>query len=158
MEGVALILWNLVATPFIGRKRLRWSTVETEAIDPLPGDGLVPQPKWSHTLGITIDASPDDVWPWIAQLGQGRGGFYTYQTLENMVGCRITNTTEILPEHQHPVVGEGIHLYADASLPHDHERRPAFNRPDPDSQLDIHTADPSRRPLDSWITAPTRSE
>jgi len=114
VEGVALILWNLVATPFIGQKRLRWGTVETEAIDPLPGDGLVPQPKWSNTLGITIDASPDDVWPWIAQLGQGRGGFYTYQTLENMVGCRITNTTEILPEHQHPVVGEGIHLYADA--------------------------------------------
>ncbi len=114
MEGVALILWNLDTTPFIGRKRLRWGTVETEATDPLPGDGLVPEPKWSNTLGITIDASPDDVWPWIAQLGQGRGGFYTYQTLENMVGCRITNTTSILPEHQHPVVGEGIHLYADA--------------------------------------------
>jgi hypothetical protein len=54
------------------------------------------------------------VWPWIAQLGQGRGGFYTYQTLENMAGCKITNTTEILPEHQHPAVGDGICLYQDA--------------------------------------------
>ncbi len=101
LEGAALIVWNLVATPFIGRKRLRWGTVGTEATDPLPGDEHVPEPKWSYTLGVDIDASPEDVWPWIAQVGQGRGGFYTYQTLENMAGCRITNTTEILPDHQH---------------------------------------------------------
>ena len=114
LEGVALIVWNLVATPFIGKKRLRWGTVGTEPGDPLPGDALVPQPKWSYTLGIAIDAPPEAVWPWIAQIGQGRGGFYTYQTLENIAGCRITNTTEILPDHQHPAVGEGIFLYQDA--------------------------------------------
>jgi hypothetical protein len=51
------------------------------------------------------------VWPWIAQLGQGRGGFYTYQTLENLVGCKIINTTEVLPDHQHPAVGETIFLH-----------------------------------------------
>ena len=111
VEGATLILWNLVATPFIGRRRLRWGTVGKEASDPLPGDEFVPKPKWSYTLGVTIDASPEAVWPWIAQIGQGRGGFYTYQTLENMVGCKITNTTEILPEHQHPEVGEGVHLH-----------------------------------------------
>ena len=115
LEGAALIVWNLVATPFIGRRRLRWGTVGTEATDSLPGDELVPEPKWSYTLGIAVDASPEDVWPWIAQLGQGRGGFYTYQTLENIAGCRITNTTEILPDHQHPKVGEDIHLHPTAS-------------------------------------------
>jgi len=114
LEGATLIVWNLVATPIIGRKRLRWGTVGTEATDPLPGDEFVPEPKWSYTLGIAVDASPAAVWPWIAQLGQGRGGFYTYQTLENIAGCRITNTTEILPDHQHPAVGEGIYLYSDA--------------------------------------------
>jgi len=114
LEGATLIVWNLVATPLIGRKRLRWGTVGTEATDPLPGDEFVPEPKWSYTLGVAVDASPEDVWPWIAQLGQGRGGFYTYQTLENIAGCRITNTTEILPDHQHPAVGEGIYLYPDA--------------------------------------------
>ena len=111
LEGAALIVWNLLATPFIGRRRRQWGTVGTEATDSLPGDQLVPEPKWSYTLGIAVDASPEDVWPWIAQLGQGRGGFYTYQTLENMVGCRITNTTEIRPDHQHPTVGEDIHLH-----------------------------------------------
>ncbi len=113
LEGAILIVWNLVATPFIWRRRMRWGTVGTEASGPLPGDELVPQSKWSYTLGVTVDAPPKAVWPWIAQIGQGRGGFYTYQTLENMAGCRITNTTEILPDHQHPVVGEGISLHPD---------------------------------------------
>lgn len=111
LEGAALIAGNLVATPFIGRKRLRWGTVGTEPTDPLPGDELVPEPKWSYTLGVAVDASPEAVWPWIAQIGQGRGGFYTYQTLENMVGCKITNTTEVLPDCQHPAVGDSIYLH-----------------------------------------------
>ncbi len=114
LEAAVLIVWNLTATPIIGRRRLRWGTVGTEATDSLPGDELVPEPKWSYTLGIAVDAAPGDVWPWIAQLGQGRGGFYTYQTLENMVGCRITNTTEIRPDHQHPAVGEEIDLHPTA--------------------------------------------
>ena len=114
LEGAALIVWNLVATPFMGRRRLRWGTVGTEKTDSLPGDEFVPEPKWSYTLGIAIDASPEDVWPWIAQVGQRRGGFYTYQTLENFVGCRITNTTEILPDYQHPTVGEEIYLHPTA--------------------------------------------
>lgn len=113
LEGVALFVWNLIATPFIGRKRREWGTLGTEATDPLPGDELITHPKWSYTLGVSINAPPEAVWPWIAQVGQGRGGFYTYQTLENLVGCKITNTTEILPEHQHPQVGDGIHLHWD---------------------------------------------
>lgn len=108
------MVWHLVATPFIGRRRLRWGTVGTEARDPLPGDELVPEPKWSYTLGVTVDSSPEAIWPWIAQIGQGRGGFYTYQALENLVGCKITNTTEILPEYQQPVVGESIYLHPTA--------------------------------------------
>ena len=81
VEGAGLLAWNLVATPFIGRRRRRWGTRGTEAADPLPGDEFVPDPKWSYTLGIDVAAPPEAVWPWIAQIGQGRGGFYTYQTL-----------------------------------------------------------------------------
>ena len=111
LEGAGLIAWHLVATPFVGRKRLHWGTRELEATDPLPGDELVPDPKGSYTLGIDIAAPPEDVWPWIAQIGQRRGGFYSYQTLENLLGCRIRNTTELLPEHQHPEIGEKIYLH-----------------------------------------------
>ena len=102
---------HLLATPVIGRERLRWGTVGTEAVDPLPGDALVRDPNWSHTLGVPVDATAEAVWPWIAQIGQGRGGFYTYQTLENLVGCQITNTTTVLPEYQHPAVGDAVYLY-----------------------------------------------
>lgn len=117
LEGVALIMGHLIATPVIRNQRLRWGTVGTEARDRLPGDELVPDPKWSYTLAVGIHARAEAVWPWIAQIGQGRGGFYTYQTLENLVGCQITNTTEILPEHQHPAVGDAIHLFpADPGL------------------------------------------
>ena len=114
LEGAALIVWNLVATPFIGRRRLQWGTVGTEATDSLPGDEFVSEPKWTYTLGMAVDVPREDVWPWIAQLGQGRGGFYSYQTLENIAGCKITNTTEILPDHQHPAVGEDIYLHPTA--------------------------------------------
>ena len=114
LEGIALVVWHAVATPFIGRRRLRWGTVGTEITDSLPGDELVTEPKWSYTLGIAVAASPEAVWPWIAQIGQGRGGFYTYQTLENLVGCRITNAIEVLPDLQHPVVGDSIYLHPSA--------------------------------------------
>jgi hypothetical protein len=115
LEGAGLIVGHLIATPFIGRRRLRWGTVGTEATDSLPGDELVPEPKWVYTLGISIDVAPEDIWPWIAQIGQGRGGFYTYQTLENLVGCNIANTTEVLPQYQHPTVGDDIYLHPTAS-------------------------------------------
>ena len=114
IEGAALVAWSLVTTPFVGRKRLRWGTTGSEATDPLPGDELVPQPKWSYTLGIEIDAPAEAVWPWVAQIGQKRGGFYTYQTLENIVGCKITNVTEILPEFQQPSVDGDIFLHPTA--------------------------------------------
>jgi hypothetical protein len=114
LEGAGLIAWHLVATPFIGRERLRWGTRGTEATDPLPGDELVPDPKWSYTLGIDLAAPPEAVWPWIAQIGQGRGGFYSYQTLENMIGCKVANTSVILPEYQHPEVGDQIYLHPSA--------------------------------------------
>ncbi len=114
LEGTLLMVGHFVATPFIGRRRLRWGTVGSESADPLPGDDLVPSPKWTYTLGVGIEAPPEDVWPWVAQIGQGRGGFYTYQGLENIAGCKITNTAEVLAEHQHPSVGGEIYLHPTA--------------------------------------------
>jgi hypothetical protein len=114
LEGAGLVAGHLAATPFIGRKRLRWGTQGTEPTDSLPGDEFVADPKWSYTLGIDIAAPLGSIWPWIAQIGQKRGGFYSYQTLENLFGCKITNTTEILPEFQHPEAGNEIYLHPTA--------------------------------------------
>ena len=57
---------------------LRWGASEAEVAKFLPGDDLVPEPKLSATHAITIQAPISKVWPWLVQLGQGRGGFYSY--------------------------------------------------------------------------------
>ena len=113
LEGIGRMAAAVVATPFSWNRRLRWGATTAEALATLPGDALVPSPKWSFTYAVDIAAPPEAVWPWIAQIGQGRGGFYSYQGLENLFGCQIQNVSEILPEHQHPGVGDGITLHPD---------------------------------------------
>src|SRR5262249_19417072 len=70
----------------------------------MPGDELVPKPKITSTRAITINAPPHEVWPWLVQIGQGRGGFYSYDALENLVRCDIHSADRIIPQLQrlHP--------------------------------------------------------
>jgi len=114
LEALGLILASAITTPILGRQRLRWGATAVEAASTLPGDELVPRPKWTYTYAIGIESPPADVWPWVAQIGQNRAGFYSYQTLENFVGCQIDNTAEILPEHQNPGVGDEVYLHPDS--------------------------------------------
>ena len=88
----------------------RWGATGEEVRQPLPGDDIVPQPKLDATRAITIQATPDQVWPWLAQLGQGRGGMYSYEALENLAGCDIHNADRILPEYQDLQVGDEIRM------------------------------------------------
>jgi hypothetical protein len=100
-----------MVTPFFRPRRLRWGATDPELEQSYPGDELIPEPKWSATHAISIEATPQRIWPWIAQLGQGRGGFYAYQKLENLVGCQVENTCRVLDEHQHIRVGDPIRLH-----------------------------------------------
>lgn len=86
----------------------RWGANEDEARGSLPGDELVPRPRINVTHAISITRPAKDVWPWIAQLGQGRGGFYSYTWIENRMGLDMQNADRILPEYQHPKVGDKI--------------------------------------------------
>jgi hypothetical protein len=70
----------------------------------------MPAPKTQATRAVTIRASADRVWPWIAQIGQDRGGFYSYTPLENMVGAGMKNANKIHPEWQQRSVGEKVWL------------------------------------------------
>jgi hypothetical protein len=79
-----------------------------ESHDSLPGDELIAKADVTATRAITIRASADRVWPWIAQLGQGRGGFYSYDFLENLVGCDIHSVERIVPEWQDVKVGDQV--------------------------------------------------
>jgi hypothetical protein len=89
---------------------LRWGATTAETKRALPGDELVSNPKQISTRAITIEASIDEVWSWLVQIGQGRGGFYSYDTLENLIGCDIHNADRILPEFQQLAVGDKVRL------------------------------------------------
>lgn len=112
-EGVVGALGMVVdfATPFLRGPRSHWGVSAEVAARAHRGDALVPEPIWQWTHGVEIDAPPAAVWPWIAQLGQGRAGFYSYQFLENLVGCEIQNADGIHPEWSQPKVGDHLRLH-----------------------------------------------
>jgi hypothetical protein len=95
---------------------LRWGATDQEVRDPLAGDDLIRNADMVATRAIAIRAPADCVWPWIAQLGQGRGGFYSYDGLENLVGCNIHSSNRILPEWQDITVGDEIRLAPQVGL------------------------------------------
>lgn len=97
-------------------RHLRWGATDQESRGPLPGDDLLANPDLTATRAITVRASTDRVWPWIAQLGQGRGGFYSYDSLENLVGCGIHSADRIVPEWQVLGVGDEVKLHPEVPL------------------------------------------
>ncbi len=117
LEGAAQIAGHLVA-PWRRRWRCRWGAHPSELAATLPGNDLIPEPNWTYTHAISIDAPAARVWPWIAQLGQEHGGFYSYERLENLVGCRIRNADTIVDEWQHPQVGDAVRLHPKAPALH----------------------------------------
>lgn len=106
--GGLRVLGALVTAPVARRFYNRHGATDHELARPMPGDELVLESKLGYTRAITIDAPVEQVWPWLVQFGQGRGGFYSYDALENLVGCEIHSVDEILPEHQRLEVGDMI--------------------------------------------------
>jgi hypothetical protein len=96
--------------------QLRWGATEEERDATLAGDDLLPNPDLIATRAITVHALADQVWPWIAQLGQGRGGFYSYDALENLVGCEIHSADRVVPEWQDLKVGDQVNLAPEVGL------------------------------------------
>ena len=88
----------------------RWGSTTGEQCRSLPGDELVPDAE-EQTHAITINAPPEVVWPWLVQMGQGRGGFYSHDRLERIVGADIRNANEIHREWQHLDVGDLVRTY-----------------------------------------------
>ena len=74
----------------------------------LPGDQLVPGPAVHTTLAVPVEAAPEAVWPWLVQIGQGRGGMYSYDWLENLIGLDIHSADEIREEWQHLAPGDRV--------------------------------------------------
>src|SRR3954466_8917150 len=90
---------------------LTWGATDQEASARMPGDELLEHADGVSTRAIDIDAPPAAVWPWLAQMGPSpRGGAYTYDWIENLLGLNMHSTGRVLPEFQDPQVGDAFSL------------------------------------------------
>jgi hypothetical protein len=113
----AAITGSAAAYLLVGRPwQLGWGTTDEERGATLAGDDLLPNPDLVATRAITVQPPAAQVWPWIAQLGQGRGGFYSYDALENLVGCDIHSADRVVPQWQDLKVGDQVKLHPEVGL------------------------------------------
>jgi hypothetical protein len=119
ISGVAAVITAtalLTVAAVARRRQLRWGATDAEVMLTMTGDDLVSDPDLTSTRAITIRAGVRDVWPWLVQLGQGRGGFYSYDTLENLIGCQIHSANAINPDWQRLEVGDAVRLAPELAL------------------------------------------
>ncbi len=114
---VVLAVTLIVGFSILSTLTPRWGATPAEVDQPLPGDELLPNPIIDWTNARTIDASPEQVWPWLAQIGDTRGAFYSFTLIEDRVGAitggsdykvDYTNANTIRPEWQNPQPGDEI--------------------------------------------------
>ncbi|MFC6940655.1 hypothetical protein ACFQE8_11870 [Salinirubellus sp. GCM10025818] len=130
---LGLVYWTLVRP-----RMLNWGATPAEVARSLPGDALLPDAGGESTMAITVDAPPDAIWPWLRQLGQEQGGFYSYEPAENLVGLDIHNADRIVPEWQDLDVGDTVRLGRADRFPDATLEVAAF---DPEASLVLRTPD-----------------
>jgi len=109
--GVTLGVVAALAAGYVGIIRpwhLRWGATDAELARAWPGDELLPGVTGHVTRAITIQATAEQIWPWLMQIGQDRGGFYSYTWLENLFRCEMPNVERLVPDWPDRVVGEKV--------------------------------------------------
>jgi hypothetical protein len=96
---------RFLTAPLCRHWHLRWGATDAEVASRMPGDELVPAPSFNATRAITIAAPPEQVWPWIVQIGTGRAGFYSYDLFDNGA---CSSADRILPTLQDTQVGDWV--------------------------------------------------
>ena len=113
-RGAAVAALVLVGyDTFVRPRILDWGATREERYEQLPGDDVVDDVMTHHTRAVTIDATPEDVWPWLVQIGDRRGGFYSYDWIERLTGTvhyveGRHSATRIHPELQDIQIGDRI--------------------------------------------------
>ncbi|WP_225752881.1 SRPBCC family protein [Actinotalea sp. Marseille-Q4924] len=109
-----------VAAASVYPRARRWGrtfgATPAEVAATLEGDSLLPDAHAVATRAVDIAAPPSDVWPWVAQLGQGRAGFYSYDVLETLAGCDIRSADRVEPAWQDVQVGDPFPLHPEFAL------------------------------------------
>ena len=96
---------RFLTAPLYRHWHLRWGATDAEVVSAMPGDEIVPEPSFTATRAITIAAPPEDVWPWIVQIGTRRAGFYSYDLFDN---AARPSADRILPQFQATRVGDWV--------------------------------------------------
>jgi hypothetical protein len=105
IAGAAGIGATILLSPALRGWYTRWGATPAESAATLPGDETVPNPKSAMTLAVTVQAPPEDVWPWFVQLGCQRAGWYSYDLLDN---GGVPSAEQVLPEHQSLAIGDVV--------------------------------------------------
>ena len=112
LAAFALVLAGIAGGLYqalLRRRILTWGATDEETTSRLPGDELLEGADGVSTRAIEIDAGAADVWPWLAQMGPfPRGGAYTYDWIENLLHLDMHSVDRVLPDFQHPQVGDTI--------------------------------------------------
>jgi hypothetical protein len=112
--GVALSVYVLAVRP----RNMRWGATDAEVRRAMPGDDLVTNPIHVTTRAVTILAERTDVWPWLVQMGYGRGGMYSYDFVDRAMGILDQNSTwQVIPEYQKLEAGDVIPMGSGPSWP-----------------------------------------
>jgi hypothetical protein len=107
--ALALLAFGVLYDTKLRRPILNWGASEAEAAARLPGDELLERADGVSTRAVEIFAPAADVWPWLAQMGPSpRGGAYTYDWIENLLGLNMHSADRVLPEFQDPKIGDTI--------------------------------------------------
>jgi hypothetical protein len=94
-----------VYTLAVRPRMLRWGASDEEVQGPYPGTDLIPGGQRGATMAVTIDAPPSQVWPWLMQMGCDRGGWYSWDRLDN---AGVPSAERIHPEWQALAVGDHL--------------------------------------------------
>lgn len=105
LAGAAAVATTILLAPLLRPWYRRWGATDAEVRCALPGDEYVPNPKSALDLAVTIQAPIAQVWPWFVQLGCQRGGWYSYDLLDN---GGAPSADRILPEFQKLGVGDTV--------------------------------------------------
>ncbi|PNI07190.1 hypothetical protein CXX84_17680 [Arthrobacter sp. AFG7.2] len=115
LAGPAVVTAAGILGFLLRRFYLRWGATDAEVDGGLPGDDFLGAADLQATRAVSIEAPAHAVWPWLAQMGQGRGGLYSYDFLENLMGLDIHSADRIHPEWQDIKAGDRFHLAPAAS-------------------------------------------
>jgi len=116
MVAAGMTAVEVVYAAWVRPRLLRWGASDGEAAGPYPGAGLVPGGKRAATMAVTVDAPPDQVWPWLIQMGWDRGGWYSWDRLDN---AGRPSAREVHPEWQDLALGDYLKFWAPGRGPTD---------------------------------------